>query len=386
MLRSERADGILLLKAAGMVGEARQVGRRIKTLLLEGTPADAIVVALRDLTPYADLLRKIFTEYGIPLDVEGAEPISRNGAIATLLRAARLPEDDWPFAGVAALLRSGYFQPRWPEARGVSEVAQRAEVLLRLLGEPRGRDAYLQATNLWADHPPPGLEDEQAEASLRKRKHELALICRPFLLRFFATWDDAPRQGRLADHVAWLRRFAEEIGWSITTVGDANGVRALRRLGTELDAWIDLEKRLYPQGRVLDRSQFHRLLGTLAGETALARTPRGPGRVRVLSAELARTLRVPYLFVMGLSERSFPNLAAPEPFFDDAERQAFRQAGLDLSCVSDRQPEEMLLFYELVTRAARSLYSAIRRWTTRDRNCCQVLFWRPCSPVSRPTR
>jgi ATP-dependent helicase/DNAse subunit B len=97
------------------------------------------------------------------------------------------------------------------------------------------------------------------------------------------------------------------------------------------------------------------LLGALAAEAGLARTPRGPGRVRVLSADLIRTLDVPYLYVMGLGERSFPRLGAPEPFFDDGERQSFRQAGIDFTCAGDRMPDELLLFYQVVTRATRRL-------------------------------
>jgi ATP-dependent helicase/DNAse subunit B len=62
-------------------------------------------------------------------------------------------------------------------------------------------------------------------------------------------------------------------------------------------------------------------------------------------------LEAPYLFVMGLGERSFPKLTVPEPFFDEQERQSFKQAGLDFSCVGDLMPDEMLLFYQVVTRA-----------------------------------
>jgi ATP-dependent helicase/DNAse subunit B len=58
---------------------------------------------------------------------------------------------------------------------------------------------------------------------------------------------------------------------------------------------------------------------------------------------------------MGLGERSFPRLTAPEPFFDEQERQAFRQAGLDFSSADDLMPAEMLLFYLVVTRASRRL-------------------------------
>jgi ATP-dependent helicase/DNAse subunit B len=352
---SADAEGLLCIEAPGLLGEARLVARQIKTLLLEGAPAEDVLVTLRDLAPYADLLREVFCEYGIPADVEGTEPLLRNPAVSTLLRAVRLPDDDWPFAAVTALLRSGYFRPGWPETRQEPEVAQHAEVLLRLLGEPRHREAYLEAVRRWAHEPPPGLEDEQAEESRRLRTHELAQRCRAFLERFFRAWDEAPLHGTPAEHVAWLHRFAEDIGIPRVAAERPTDAAAWQRFLEELGHWLRLDRLAHPGRRPLARSDFQRRLITLAAEAGLGRTPRGPGRVRVLSAGLARTLEVPHLFVMGLGERSFPRLAAPEPLLDEQERQSFKQAGLDLLCVGDLMPDEMLLFYQLVTRARRRL-------------------------------
>jgi ATP-dependent helicase/DNAse subunit B len=352
---SANADGLLCLEAPGTLGETRMVARQIKTLLLEGTPAEDIVVTLRDVQPYADLVREVFAEYGIPVDIEGTESLLRNPAVATLLRAMRLPDDDWPFPAVTALLRSTYFAPDWPEVRADPEAAQHAEVLLRLLGEPRGRAAYLAAVHRWVERPQPGLEDEQAEESRRQRIHQLAQRCQPFLVRFFQTWDKAPAQGALVDLTAWLRVLAEDLGIVRTAAGSPRDGAVLRRWWEELEEWTRLEQRLRGTAQTFTRAQFLRMLNALAAEAGLARTPRGPGRVRVLSAALARGLEAPVVLVMGLGERSFPQLTAPEPFFDEPERQSFRQAGLDFLCVGDLMPDEMLLFYQVVTRARRQL-------------------------------
>jgi ATP-dependent helicase/nuclease subunit B len=353
--QSDRADGICCVAAPGMLGEARLVARRVKTHLLASVPAEDIVVTVRDLIPYADLLREVFAEYGVPVDVEGADPLARNPAVTALLRALRLPDEGWPFAGVTALLRSNYFRPDWPESRADPEVAQHAEVLLRLLGEPRGRAAYLEAVRRWAERPEPGLEDEQAEQSRRQRIHELAQRCRPFLQRFFHAWDGEPEHAPLEDYVAWLRAFADDLGFARAAKEEPRDAAALDRLWEELDAWLPITAALHDHAQRRKRRDFQRLLGSLAAEAGLARTPRGPGRVRVLSAALARTLETPYLFVLGLGERSFPRLAPPDPLFDEPERQAFKQAGLDVLGADDLLPEEMLLFYQLVTRARREL-------------------------------
>src|SRR5262249_35114545 len=126
-------------------------------------------------------------------------------------------------------------------------------------------------------------------------------------------------------------------------------------LWEELEHWLEIERLMHGDGRVIDRAQFFRMLTALTAAAALARAPRGPGRVRVLSTTLARGLATPYVFVMGLGERSFPRLVPPESLFDEQERQAFKQAGLDFPCIGDMMPDEMLLFYQLVTGARRLL-------------------------------
>jgi ATP-dependent helicase/DNAse subunit B len=351
--RAPTADGLECIEGPGIVGEARMVARRIKMLLLENVSADDILVSMRDIAPYAELLQEIFAEYEIPIDVEGTEPLQRNPAVATLLRALRLPEEDWPFALVTALLRSGYFRPDWPETRDDPEVAQHSEALLRLLAEPRGREATLKAVDYWASHLPPGLEDEQADEARRKRMHELAKKCRPFLERFFQAWDAAPDRARFDAHVAWLKRFANELGVDRTVAvrQTPRDAAALARFWDELERWVCVEQQLHDGGRILERTRFHRLLGALATEAGLARTARGPGRVRVLSAPLARGLRAPYVFIMALGERSFPRLTPPQDLFDEQERQTFRQEGLDFPAMADLLPDEMLLFYQVVSGA-----------------------------------
>src|SRR5262249_31592045 len=159
--------------------------------------------------------------------------------------------------------------------------------------------------------PPPGLEDEQAEESRRLRTHQLAERCRAFLEHFFLAWDEAPTQAGLAAHLAWVRRFADDLGLPRVAAERPADAAAWQRFCEELEHWLRLERLVHAGRRPLGRAEFQRRLTTLAAEAGLARTPRGPGRVRVLSAGLARTLEVPHLFVLGLGERSFPRLAAP---------------------------------------------------------------------------
>src|SRR5262249_31151040 len=145
-----------------------------------------------------------------------------------------------------------------------------------------------------------------------------------------------------------LRRFADDLG--LAREAERTDAAAWGRFWAELDNWSVQERSLHNRPPAYGRAAFGRLLGTLAASAGVPRTPRGPGRGRVLPAEQARHLRCAVLFLLGLGERSFPSLGGSEPLYDDAERQAFRQAGLELRCAADRLPDEMLLFYQLVTR------------------------------------
>jgi ATP-dependent helicase/nuclease subunit B len=354
--------GLDLIEAPGAVGEARLVARRIVGLLLEGVPPGQIVVTGRDLTRSLDLLEEVFAEYRIPVDIEATRPLLANPAVRTLLRAVRLPDEGWPFAGVTALLRSNYFDPEWAECLQDPDVARHAEGLLRLVGEPRDREAFLKAVEIWADSPPEGLEDELAEEPQRLRTVRLARRCRPFLNRFFRAWDELPRSATVGEFIAWLKRFASNIGLMRSAQTSADDEWAFERLWEELEHWARRGQGRLLGGRSLARAEFIQRLSTAASATILPRSLQGPNRVRVVSAEDARYLEADYFFVIGLGERSFPDLSAPLSLLDDGDRIALRQAGLRIPHPSERLAQEQLLFYQLVTLPRKGLvlsYAAV---------------------------
>ncbi len=80
------------------------------------------------------------------------------------------------------------------------------------------------------------------------------------------------------------------------------------------------------------------------------------GRVRVLSAANARALRMPYVFLASLSEKSFPSPEREDRLYGRAEAQRLVEGGLPLVTRWQRSSEEMLLFYEAATRATRRLW------------------------------
>ncbi len=227
---------------------------------------------------------------------------------------------------------------------------QQAEALLRLLGEPRGRAAYLAAVERWAEREQPGLEDETAEESRRKRIHELARTSRTFLVRFFRAWDGIPERATLAGHITAARSFFDDMGIA-RAAGPGDRV-ALELFWSEVDAWLT---RPGCAGRTMDRRTFLRRLAALAGSAGLPRSTGVRGRVRALSAPQTRHLQSDYRFVLGLGERSFPQLSNEPSLLDDADREALNRAGTVLPLAGDPLADEMLLFYQVVSGARKQL-------------------------------
>lgn len=338
------ADELTIIEAPGIVGEVRMVARAIKARLRGN---ESIVVAIRNLSAYADLVDETFTEYGIPFELSANLPLSRVPVIAGLFKAATVANDGFLFADVSGLLRNTLFRPEWPELKTDPELPLAADMLLRQLNETRGRDAILNAASRWAAAMPTPLEDEEAEQTQQALTHELAKRCLPFLQRVFALWDDAPKSGPFDVHAHWFESFAKRIGWP-------DDEPALQQLHADLAGWGERERQIAPT-QSWSHDRFLRRLGELA---ALANRPRStatPGQVRVLSAEAVVGLTHDHLFILGLGERGFPDLSGGPSLYDQQARASFRGVGLDLEVAAERLPAEKLLFLRLVSGYRKTL-------------------------------
>jgi len=117
-----------------------------------------------------------------------------------------------------------------------------------------------------------------------------------------------------------------------------------------LAAWL---RRRPPE---LDRRAAVDALLEIMGGDRLGHAGDESGQVRVLQAESVRSLRILYLFLAGLSEKAFPPPDREDRLYSEAEYVRLIDAGLPLVARGERTREEMLLFYEAVTRAGKRLY------------------------------
>jgi ATP-dependent helicase/nuclease subunit B len=355
----QRVEGVEIVAAAQQLGEIEVVARRIKRLIVEdGVPPQEIAVVFRSPADVAPLVHEVFGQLGVPVAVEASASLATAAVMKALMLLVQLHVRDWPFRGLLNLLSHNYFQPDWPEW-AAGKAAAAAEQVVRYLQVPVGRAALLAGTGrlaaVRADGPP-------GEASSAMTIADHAGIAQPLFERIATLLDALPNRAPLSGWAKALEQLADTAGI----------VRAMESPAAS------------PSQTAADRAAWARLLAAVRGDDRMADWVRGKppiltaaaaadaladilqeetipaahdetGRVRVLSASSARALRIPNLFVAGLAEKAFPSPDREDRLYGEAECQTLIGAGLPLVDRPQRQRDEMLLFYEVLTRGDRQL-------------------------------
>lgn len=381
-------QGIEAVAIAGQGGEVNLLAARIKRLLLEGVVPGSIVVAVRDLDGYADLIDEIFSAAGIPFACEAGRPLSRLAPFKALLNVLSMELEDWPFRRLMALLDSSLFRPDWAEfsgrraARDVAAELRRAEL-------DEGRERILTSlARVTCDRvPPDSRPPDSRPADPQPAETSDELPGAPVSDATSAEANDLPEQTaarransllqKLSDATIELRRPHRLDGWSkvVATLAREFGFdRAPLDESVALDASTPEDDRHFGAALaalLFDAARAEKLSGVecvpvtlrefvseltdLLNHQRLAPRQREEGRVRVLSAEQVRNLDVPYLFLAGLTESSFPRHRGDDCLYGEGERRELNRLGLALGNRALRAQEELLMFYGIVTRARKQL-------------------------------
>ena len=324
--------GIEILAAARQIGEIEMIAARIKRLLIDrrARPCD-IAVVFRSPQEAAELVREAFERLEIPAAFESGQTLERRPALRALANLLQLDLEDWPFDRLLAVLSSNYFQPDWPAWK--TACPDEVERAIRKLQIPRGRARLIEQLT------PVG--DASCSQTLT------------VVNRLADVLDALPQRATLPDWAEAWQRLAKETG-------------LLRAVDQDIVAWQRLMKILADSDRLADwlhrspaemdrRAAFETLLDIL-GSDRMGSSDDESGRVRVLSATSVRSLRVPHLFLAGLSEKVFPPPDREDRLYGEQECLRLIDAGLPLVARTERTRDEMLLFYEAVTRATERLY------------------------------
>jgi len=339
-------------------GEIEVLAKRIKTLLhSQRAQPEEIVVVCHGGDSMAELITAIFPDYGIPLTSE-LRPRLESAPLPRILTALlRLHLDDWPFQTLLEVINNRLLTlfdlELDPSADFAAQPRVALEYWVRAAQLPSGKRALLQQLeyqqNLTAtgETDQRGIQAATALNGLRLLDQRLTAL---------------PPQATMYTWLQALERLLEQLGSLRPAAAQPDQAWQLLRRGlrgiAQVDAWSLAAENLLTLEEIYDLIQ------------AVAHTQRLParhdpvGRVRILSAESARKLSVPHLFLAGLTEQAFAVSASTEQSapIDDAPSLLGNLAEMlpesgDSPTTTATIPlgDGALLFYELLTRATQSL-------------------------------
>ncbi len=355
------ATGIEIVAAAGVTHEVELLAERIKGLLVGGDgrpPVSAadILVVFRSLADVAPLVREVFARFGIPCVVAAAPRLETSPLVAALLAWLRLDVDDWPFRQVLATLGHNLFRPAWPHWQQ-AKAAAALESVVRELEFPSSRRALVAGVERLAQRAAEALGEKRRLS----RRTVAAHLAAPLLRRLCEAFDRLPQQATAGEWAGALAEFARELGMlqasdaELAPEAAADERQAWERLLAALAEADRVSRWMGERAGVLSRRDLLAALQDLARSEEMPLARDETGCVRVLSAESARNLAAPYVFVAGLSEKAFPPSQREDCLSSDADARRLIESGLPLASHALRSRYEMLLFYEIVTRATRRL-------------------------------
>jgi RecB family exonuclease len=350
LAKAAEAPQIEMFRTVGAASEAREVARRVRSLLALGVTPEEIGVVARRIEPYRFALREELDTLAVPFSGFGTlGPVGPDGRrchalIELLARRERTPIDRWLELRQSRGSSAGQVLLRQAllclGAGRLGEVASLAfEPLLDRNGSyplpvRRGFDAFdggddeAPARVLARRSSVTGASLEAARSSARNLLRRLGKLtaaatleeieteARDLVIRDLAWRDDACRPFEVAMETAGRGLAA---GWPIA-----------------LDEWLDL---FAP-----------------ATEAVTSRPLGGEGGgVQILDVIEARGRTFGYLFVMGLNRGVFPRVVLEDPLLPDPLRQALARSGFgllpDLPRKSDGHAEERYLFAQLLDSA-----------------------------------
>ncbi len=360
----ESLDDIEIVEAAGTQDEIVQLARRIKASLTspplplrggpgEGSAATAtkpgdIVVVFRSVAEVAPRIEAVFDRFGIPYSLEASPRIARSAVFKTLTALLQLDADDWQFRRVVSVVTNNTLTAIAAPAR------QAADWLVRDLQLAKGHDKLLEIVGGLAA--PQKDIDEFSEH--HQRRIAAAAAALPALSQIAAALDQLPPEATPSEWCAALARLGAELGLPLNDLDSAawNAIVAHFAALEHMDDWLAMPPRR------LNRSELLSLLVDVATHEALNRRHDDVGRVRILSAQSARAVPARHLYLAGMSEQSFPAPVHSGQLATDAEYQflgaaAHQAAQQDESGFAPptRGQDEMLLFYEVLSRAQETL-------------------------------
>jgi ATP-dependent helicase/DNAse subunit B len=357
---AKSADGLTVIAATGPESEWRSVALRIKALLASGARPGDIIVGVRSLSEEGLRWSRALAAAGIPIWTEAETPLRQEGLVKFLIAALQAEAEDWDYHRLTAVVGSSFFRPL--QLGSPPELMTRGRAvssLLRDLRIPENREAILEITARVAESAASSSRrDEDALDQTPDDLRSRAITARPLLNWYQSVTAPLRRAHTLREWIDVLAEFAISMG----AAREPREAMLWDYLQSLLRDAADKEIEWTTTPAVLELSDFLVEFRDLLTDETRDPTPESRGCVRVLPMDQLRSIDTPHLFLVGLTEESFPRRRTDDCLFSDAERERLATQGLPLQHAARHQQEEAYYFWSLLTRARKTLtlsYAAV---------------------------
>ncbi len=343
--------GVEILAANGVQGEVQEIARRIKSLLLSShVRPQEIVVVFRSLEGVAERIGEVFADHGIPYALGPWQSVASSPIFRGILSLLRLHAEDWPFRQLLGVVGNRLFRRfdivGGSPARHSNDARIALERCLRAAQLPSGKRALIEQLQHWASA---SCEDTSERTSGNEKLAKLASQARLALSKLeelAELLEELPKQAPLAEWIGHVERLLTGLN-TLSQENDHPTALAWKMLRGGAKAIELVDRWSSSEPPLLSLREFVELLEMVGRDLRLPAPHDAVGRVRILHAEAARYASAKHVFLAGLQEKTF---ATSEP-----ENSLFSERGLDPTFHPSQIGDEMLLFYELVTRATERL-------------------------------
>ncbi|MEQ8839280.1 MAG: hypothetical protein RID07_20915, partial [Lacipirellulaceae bacterium] len=332
--------------------EIEAIATRIKRQLTQCVAPEEIVVCFRSLPEQADRIRSVFTDYSIPIRIDSPRSLSTSPVVRRLTLLLRIATQDWPYRDLLRLVGDDAFQLEATQQEQVFPTRRRSiERLIRSAQLPRGQKELLDQLAVWSKAETQA-NQEGSEQDPSGSALERATTCLQ----------------QLAENLTALPNQAKPLEWiaASETLLSSLGVLPAEDDPHRAD-WETLNEGLYDIAQCWSRLEAteawsaHEFLANVeyvARNTDRRDAQSPPRAVLVTSAENVRHLNPGHLYLAGMGERAFPAPGRTDQLLSDVELERLTQplaAKPPNDSLDKHLADEMLLFYQIVTRPTHSL-------------------------------
>ena len=307
---------------------------------------------------YAPIIRRVFERFGIPFRLRRAEPLSSNAAVRFLPALLRAAEEGFPAEETVEALRRPGCAAGDPAELDAFDFAVRRQLpgrgmgFLEQIAKPYPsvgrRLAELRETAAWPHESLPPAEWAERVCGFHRDWLRQAAI------------DDLA-----SDEVSHAASYDQILAWRAA----AQAVTAFRAAAEEAADLLSISGQTKASF-----SAYLQALDFVLHRNSTAASDNRRDVVQVLSIFEARQWELPVVFVPGMVEGQFPRRAERDLFFNEADRERLRRAGIPLRSAEDRDAEESLLFRVASTRAREKLFLSHARLDEQSRPLLRSFF------------